>query len=1174
MGLRCKGVCLRLCVVFGVLGLASQPLMAHALGRGGAGPVHRVFVDASAVPGGDGTAWHVAFQDLQDAIGHARTLGGAVELWVAEGVYTPDRSTGDRHARFVVSGFDAFALLGGFPSGGGTIEQRDPETFATVLSGDLLGDDEVVYEPIEFSDELVPTNLLTAGIRFEQREDNAYGVLDVLETPEGVLIDGVEIRGGHAHGLDTPDGRANAEGGGVRIEDARVVLRDCVIIGNYAGTFGGGVYAVGADAGLVLEHTQVEFNSSKERGGGVYTTCQEVQILAAEIRSNSSLDGGGQYSSNALIEISETLYEGNIATGEGGGMLAGAYGRVVATDTEFTANASLSWGGGLHVGRTSSLIGCAFEDNVATGRGGGLYLANVGIDPEWGEVRMSAFRRNAAAGHGGGAYIYGDVEVGGTLFEDNRSLSDGGGLLMTSGGVLEQSIVRSNTASGWGGGLNASTRVEVRGLLMELNHADNRGGAISASNRVILSDLEVVENTAVIAGGGVFLQSDCTLTRSAFRLNISNELGGGLAIVHENDLSLLVIDSNSAEMAGGGLYSYNTMNTLRQITCVQNDAQEFGGIGGVSPLEVRDSIIWGNSASSGTLEEAQINGTEHDIAGCLIGGLDRYDGNGNIDGDPLFVDPIGPDGLEGTGDENLRLSSVSPAIDAGSEAGISSNLGPFDYDGRDRFVGFGGNPLRVIDMGVYEAQDCDADSIADAQAIELGLTQDCNVDGVPDACQLDSYDFASHEALQRPDPAPGQRFGSTLATDTGVLAVGAPWDTERGIASGSVYLYDANTGNLLRKLTSDLVGESHEFGSALDVSGGIVAIGAPGDNTVGTRSGALYVFDVGSGEELTKIIPDDARLYDEFGYGVAAGDGYIAVGSSRGDLPSSGKVYVYDSINFGLLYEIGFPGAQRDDELGRVMVIDDGLLYIGYERDSTDEFYAGSVLVYRLSDGMLVYRIIPEQAAIHARFGAAIDVRDGLLAVGSYNLGQQGQSSGGVHIFDTGTGTQLHLIIPNDVATGDRFGYDVVIGDGFLASGAINGAGVYGAVYIHALPDAELLTKLANPAGMYYGGYGAALETVDGRVFVGDMAWRAETDEPGNVLTVSPAILDDDLDGVPDVCVCLADFNGDGQLNFFDVSLFVVAFASSDPQADLNDDGQFNFFDVSAFLTAYGAGCP
>jgi hypothetical protein len=29
-----------------------------------------------------------------------------------------------------------------------------------------------------------------------------------------------------------------------------------------------------------------------------------------------------------------------------------------------------------------------------------------------------------------------------------------------------------------------------------------------------------------------------------------------------------------------------------------------------------------------------------------------------------------------------------------------------------------------------------------------------------------------------------------------------------------------------------------------------------------------------------------------------------------------------------------------------------------------------------------------------------------------------------------------------------------------------------------------------------------------------------------------------------------------------------------DPVADFNNDGNFNFFDVSAFLTAYNAGCP
>lgn len=51
-----------------------------------------------------------------------------------------------------------------------------------------------------------------------------------------------------------------------------------------------------------------------------------------------------------------------------------------------------------------------------------------------------------------------------------------------------------------------------------------------------------------------------------------------------------------------------------------------------------------------------------------------------------------------------------------------------------------------------------------------------------------------------------------------------------------------------------------------------------------------------------------------------------------------------------------------------------------------------------------------------------------------------------------------------------------------------------------------------------------------------------------------------------------ADLNGDGDLNFFDVSLFLSAFANLDPIADFNQDGDWNFFDVSAFLAAFSDG--
>lgn len=55
---------------------------------------------------------------------------------------------------------------------------------------------------------------------------------------------------------------------------------------------------------------------------------------------------------------------------------------------------------------------------------------------------------------------------------------------------------------------------------------------------------------------------------------------------------------------------------------------------------------------------------------------------------------------------------------------------------------------------------------------------------------------------------------------------------------------------------------------------------------------------------------------------------------------------------------------------------------------------------------------------------------------------------------------------------------------------------------------------------------------------------------------------------------CLADFNNDGMVNFFDVSSFITAFNNQDPASDVNNDGMYNFFDVSTFITAFNQGCP
>ena len=54
----------------------------------------------------------------------------------------------------------------------------------------------------------------------------------------------------------------------------------------------------------------------------------------------------------------------------------------------------------------------------------------------------------------------------------------------------------------------------------------------------------------------------------------------------------------------------------------------------------------------------------------------------------------------------------------------------------------------------------------------------------------------------------------------------------------------------------------------------------------------------------------------------------------------------------------------------------------------------------------------------------------------------------------------------------------------------------------------------------------------------------------------------------------IADYDQDGDLDFFDVGSFITDFNNDDLSTDLTGDGVLNFYDVSAFIVAFQAGCP
>jgi len=92
-----------------------------------------------------------------------------------------------------------------------------------------------------------------------------------------------------------------------------------------------------------------------------------------------------------------------------------------------------------------------------------------------------------------------------------------------------------------------------------------------------------------------------------------------------------------------------------------------------------------------------------------------------------------------------------------------------------------------------------------------------------------------------------------------------------------------------------------------------------------------------------------------------------------------------------------------------------------------------------------------------------------------------------------------------------------------------------------------------------------------------DLAWNERfIDDPDTTDTgtgTNPIVDAGAFEYQPGVS-CAADFNGDGLLDFFDLSAFLAAFSAQDPSADFNGDGAFDFFDVSTYLNLFSAGCP
>ena len=321
------------------------------------------------------------------------------------------------------------------------------------------------------------------------------------------------------------------------------------------------------------------------------------------------------------------------------------------------------------------------------------------------------------------------------------------------------------------------------------------------------------------------------------------------------------------------------------------------------------------------------------------------------------------------------------------------------------------------------------------------------------------------EKLIASDAAEGDRFGHSVAINGDYAIVGA-YQNDYGddTDSGSAYIFNKlNDGSWTqqKKLSASDGATGDNFGYSVGIDGNYAIVGAPYDDDNGIDSGSAYIFTLNTSEkvignwfyistsleESSKLTASNAAVGDSFGLSVGISGDHAIVGAYANDDngTDSGSAYIYTRKINGIWMQnniLTASDATAGDYFGVSTAIDGNYAIIGAMGDSNSGSFSGSAYIYRQQiDGSWIQNsiITAHDAAEGDYFGSSVSISDDYAVVGAWGNDDNGTTSGAAYVYTRqidNSWTQSSKLIANDARTYDYFGVSVSVSDDHTIVGA------------------------------------------------------------------------------------------------------------------------------------------
>jgi hypothetical protein len=219
--------------------------------------------------------------------------------------------------------------------------------------------------------------------------------------------------------------------------------------------------------------------------------------------------------------------------------------------------------------------------------------------------------------------------------------------------------------------------------------------------------------------------------------------------------------------------------------------------------------------------------------------------------------------------------------------------------------------------------------------------------------------------LTAPDGQAVDAFGWWVSISRDTAAVGALLDDDAGTDSGSVYVFERNSGGeenwgLSKKITASDASAHALFGHTVSITGDLLIVGAIHIYDPLDSPGAAYVFSRNEGGPenwglVARLAASDGFDGNEFGRGVAINEEVAVVSASRDNVVDAGAVYLFARDEggpdaWGQVAKITPSDLQSNDKFGHWLALDGGTAVIAsYLDDNERGSEAGSAYVFAVA---------------------------------------------------------------------------------------------------------------------------------------------------------------------------------------------------------------------------------